>query len=630
MLKNNAYHILGLDSTASQKDILHRDKELLAHIKMGDIPSYPLDVDIVEIPRTESTVKRALQDLQSPKNGMKDFFFWFHLADEIDEKAFAALKDKKYEEAFAAWKGASKTNSAKSFFYKKNLVILETLLLTVKDDTTSLKHTLDLWKSIIDSEKFWKFFEKAYEAQEHNSVTHEVFIAFRKRLPEYLSDIYADLYLTHKKTEYISEFKAKFNAEGEKFRRGILNPLYASINENVEILEGMKVSEDGVADAEERTAVRKANADIQNGMTVLQAFGFYDDSQTKILRDRAATALRSIAIDVNNVLDEHELAEEVAGMAGTLSGTEGLKKQIQDDLETIHGNVRGAKHTKVMEGIVALIKAGKFKEAIYKIDYHLAATDSDAELKELLNTYKSELQKKIALHGEPISSAPMLGTFNGIGLKIYGDTLYFVCLFVPLFPIARYSLQETGNSYSFFGKLKLHDWQRAWAGIAAIAGLFIAGSMASDSFNSSPSPSRSAYASTTAASTSRPSSSASTQNSDMVTTGQYTCTRYHHNQATALNPTDSEAAIDSLQRSLISRSESLDSLSTRIKTASVNEYSTQYEIDEHNRMIDEYNEKLVSFKSDAASAKERIRKYNAEADAHNKYLIANCTPTRRP
>jgi hypothetical protein len=73
----------------------------------------------------------------------------------------------------------------------------------------------------------------------------------------------------------------------------------------------------------------------------------------------------------------------------------------------------------------------------------------------------------------PIDKAPSLTTINTFGFKLYGKsdhdaetdsymtTHYFVALFIPLFPIARYRVISDGdNGYSFLGKGKLRgiDW----------------------------------------------------------------------------------------------------------------------------------------------------------------------------
>ncbi len=73
-----------------------------------------------------------------------------------------------------------------------------------------------------------------------------------------------------------------------------------------------------------------------------------------------------------------------------------------------------------------------------------------------------ELKKERDEIGEPVSSAPSLSLINGCGTTIYGKTLYFVIIGIPILPIARYNCEETFNGYRFFGKLKLHTWQKVW------------------------------------------------------------------------------------------------------------------------------------------------------------------------
>jgi hypothetical protein len=84
-------------------------------------------------------------------------------------------------------------------------------------------------------------------------------------------------------------------------------------------------------------------------------------------------------------------------------------------------------------------------------------TKLNGDLKDLL-----EIKKEKEKTGEPISTAPDMSTTNGIGTTIYGDTLYFVFFHIPIIPIARYSCEQTYTGYRFFGKLKLHTWQKVW------------------------------------------------------------------------------------------------------------------------------------------------------------------------
>jgi hypothetical protein len=81
---------------------------------------------------------------------------------------------------------------------------------------------------------------------------------------------------------------------------------------------------------------------------------------------------------------------------------------------------------------------------------------------------------------QPVHAVPGLGTFNGIGTKLYGRapyeldpmryfaTLYFVLLDVPIFAIARYLVSdepsETGDPmsrvYRFYARARLTPWSR--------------------------------------------------------------------------------------------------------------------------------------------------------------------------
>ena len=85
---------------------------------------------------------------------------------------------------------------------------------------------------------------------------------------------------------------------------------------------------------------------------------------------------------------------------------------------------------------------------------------------------------------EPVSKAPTLFTLNTFGFKLYGKsdydsdtdsymtTHYFVALFFPLFPIARYRvISEDGSTYRFLGKGKFRRSELIH--LALFAGLVI-------------------------------------------------------------------------------------------------------------------------------------------------------------
>jgi hypothetical protein len=472
LLKNNAYHILGLDASATQKDIQKRSKDIVKFIQIDDVPEYDLDLGIFENFRFEDAVKDAVQRLTSPKKQIKEYFFWFNIADEIDQQAVGILRMKKPEDAVLVWEHHAQGDSTKALFYKKNLALLYCLLLFKEENHHYLKASLEIWKELTSSKKFWSAFSKIYKLNDELNTSEETIVEFERNTISYIADLYTEIAGVRKNNKYVSEFSAAFNTKGEKTSKDLLNPIFNEMTVAIEKLEKLKVSEDGVFH-KDKSAVLKENVSIiQSCCNKLLELGLYDDSQSKLIRDRAAAALRSVSIDLNNNLNETSVALGLAKIADQISGTESFKNKIKQDLKQIEENdahkSKEAKFSVILDPIINDFKSGNSEKALRVINEYIYNDSTDPELKKNLKEIKDVIEERVTKSGAPISKAPSLFTLNGVGSKIYGDTLYFVVLFIPVFPIARYKLTSQGNSYSFQGKLPLHQWQKVWLWIAII------------------------------------------------------------------------------------------------------------------------------------------------------------------
>lgn len=99
---------------------------------------------------------------------------------------------------------------------------------------------------------------------------------------------------------------------------------------------------------------------------------------------------------------------------------------------------------------------------------------SDNEIRNKIRESLSVAESNCASLGDlrPVEKAPSLSTINGIGFKLYGNTdrnpsdgsyiatYYFVLLYIPIFPISRYRVTSSGNSYRFLGKGKLRTFDK--------------------------------------------------------------------------------------------------------------------------------------------------------------------------
>lgn len=387
LLKNNAYHILGLDTSASQKDIQKRAKEIVKFLQIDDTPEYDLDLGIFDNFRTEESVKEAIQRLTSPKKQIKEYFFWFHIADDIDQQAVGVFRKKQPEEAVRIWEHHAEGDTIKALFYKKNLAILYGLLLFKENNEKYLKKSLQLWSEIINSTKFWSAFSKAYKLNDELDTDQAIITGFQNEAASYISDLYTELSHEHKDDSYISEFGQLFNVRGQKTEKAVLNPIFHDITTAVEKLEAMKVSEDGELDKEEAAQIKEYIGQIQESSNKLIDLGLYDDSQTKTIRDRAAAAIRSIVLDIHNNLDDIPKAEQLLRIAMQFVGTAGMKHKLQQDLDTFEQN---KKDMDVFGPILTLINEKKHAEAIALIDKEMEVHKSNTELVNALKEKKKE------------------------------------------------------------------------------------------------------------------------------------------------------------------------------------------------------------------------------------------------
>lgn len=387
LLKNNAYHILGFDTSATQKDIQKRSKEIIKFLQIDETPEFDLDLGIFDNFRTEDSVKEAVQRLTSPKKQIKEYFFWFNIADEVDQQAVGVFRKKQPEEAVRIWEHHAEGDTIKALFYKKNLAILYGLLLFKEHDEKYLKKSLQLWHDIINSTKFWNAFSKAYKLNDELDTDQGIITDFQSEAAGHLSDLYTELSHEHKNDSYISEFAQLFNVRGQKTEKAVLNPIFHDITNAVEKLEAMKVSEDGELDKEEAAKIKECIGQIQESSNKLIDLGLYEDSQTKAIRDRAAAAIRSIVLDIHNNLDDLPKAEQLLKIAMQFVGTAGMKHKLQQDLDTFEQNKKDmAKIAPVLE----LLKEKKYPEAIELIEETKRKHKDESDLVAAMDSKKKE------------------------------------------------------------------------------------------------------------------------------------------------------------------------------------------------------------------------------------------------
>ena len=344
LIENNAYRILGLDVSASQKDILRRYKEIVNRLKIEDKLKYELDVGLSESLRSEETAKEALGALQSPKENIKEYFFWFSISNTNDKKALDYIAKGEYLKAIETWKSLLDVESSAAYSYKKNLAILYCLLLSKEDNEKYLKTSLSIWKELLSSEKFWTEFSKNYSMLNEQTANQESLLQFKDLAVKEISDIYTDLGQKHKNSKYVKSFQEAFGAYGEKTEKEVLQPAYREIYDEVEKLKKIIVSPDGsqiVEDVakEKFQEVYDAILIIQKKLNKLRKTGLYNTTESKVMRDHVAETIRSKAVDLHNYAALYDEAQYLAKIAAKISGTESYREGLLADESKIEKSI---------------------------------------------------------------------------------------------------------------------------------------------------------------------------------------------------------------------------------------------------------------------------------------------------
>jgi hypothetical protein len=361
LLFENAFNILGLDSASSQKVVNKRAKDIISLLKIDELPPNVIDIKIAPSGRSEGSVKISLQKLSSPTKRVREYFFWFDAAGELDEKAFDKVIEGKYDEAAELWAVESKKETAHGYIAKKNLAILSSILLTSESTNKHLSASLNAWKDIVHSEKFWKHFGKIYALNDEIGTSQTVLNTFKSQVANDLSDLYSDISHVKDDKSIYSSFTRAFGVKGQKMQDGVLGPIFEKINDASDKLKSLNISDDNIISPEEVTELQRLIKILQKNFQELKDLGLFDDSQAKIMRDKAAEAIRVVALDLYNNLNETKKPVALFSIASKIAGTTGLQQKINKEIVNLKDSIA---IDKIVQPINELLETEQYSEAL--------------------------------------------------------------------------------------------------------------------------------------------------------------------------------------------------------------------------------------------------------------------------
>jgi hypothetical protein len=374
LFADNAFNILGLETSTSQKELIKQSKKIIVFIKnQEDFESESDLSSISPVSRTEASVNDAVQRLNSPIKRIKEYFFWFEIENDDDENNIKLLQDNQYDEAIDNWKN----RADKSFTAKRNLAITSSILLNHTGYKKYLNQSIEYWKDIVNSEKFWSHFEKVYELNDEMGTSKSAINDFRDNILDQLSDFYSDISRSKKDNSVYAAFNTAFGTKGQKVQDEILTPIFERINDASEQLRLLNASQDNILSSQESMAIKRLVKKIQDSFQEIKEIGLYEDSSSKVMRDKAADAINVVAVDLFNNLDEDDKAIALLKFAKSFAHGPKILSQIKENYDYIK---RVTSHKKLIEPINDLIENEQYEEALELINEEIDKNKNDETL----------------------------------------------------------------------------------------------------------------------------------------------------------------------------------------------------------------------------------------------------------
>jgi len=394
ILRNNAYHILGLDASSDPKAIQKRGREIIARLTIDDLPGYDLDIEKPGLFRNIQSVKDAVQKLSSPKTSLFEFFFWFNFGGTPNtDEIIASIRENDSTTCLKLMSAAADHGGNKKELAGKNRTIYWCILFSSRKSKAYLNPSLDSWKSLVQSDTFWADYIDTYKTLFAFDITPEVITEFRAGIVAALSDMYTEISQLTDDPDYLLEFQRRFATRGGRVEKEVLDPVFQKIQSSVEVLNSLDISKNRSSDPGIIREIDSHLTAIRGNFNKLVPMGLYEDSITKSMRDKAAEAIRNTSLRINNEWSNPAKALEVLQSARSIAGSPGLRIKLENEtrqLEEIRlGNL-------VLPSIEDLIRRKQYDEALALIEKQMPATTS-AHVREVFISRKKACIAGIAL-----------------------------------------------------------------------------------------------------------------------------------------------------------------------------------------------------------------------------------------
>lgn len=407
ILVRNSFNILGLSSSSALKEIRKRSQQLLQLAKIDEIQEFDADIGHVREFRNESEVRLALERVSGIKERLSEIFFWFDDHNIENQRAIALISQKKYSTAIEILDQTDSTSV--DWLGCKNLALALMFQTFATSDLISFSRSLELWKCIIDSEDFWKFYEMHYLLHDEFGTSSSLFQEFKGSIYEFLSVKAISFYHQTRNPESIGIYYSIFGKIGTSVDIQILQPIVLKIKKEIEDLE--KIAAESESDEESESIenlIKLALKKIDKYFLELDKFDLLSYSPLLVLRNDTAEELRSMCIGMyNQNCLSTELAIIVLDQSAKLVVSEAIASKIESDKKQLEENEMWKRVSKV------IASKNEFNDESDK------EADEESELMKVISVRANRSKRLIAEQKIKEARSEYLNLDNELGMQDY-------------------------------------------------------------------------------------------------------------------------------------------------------------------------------------------------------------------
>ena len=335
IIYNNAYGILGLLPNASQKELSRRLKEIEKFISIEEPPSYAYDYNVYDKERTSQTVHNAFLSISNVNSRLLHYFFRIYAN---SERQIEILNNIEKEFTYKNIVNIYENTYQNTFIFDKNIAITLSILI-MHENLVNIEEAAELciniWHFIVYNEKYIKDFQKMFLLDDEIGIDETILDNIEERLITELTKVFSDISQKYGNNQILAMFIDKFELNNSIFNIDTIEEIYSDIQRNIEIMDSMNISADGIFDNQEKALLKKCLNAFRDNFNKLIDLGLYDNEKTVIIRDLVATKIRIQILDLFNNLAESSTAYKLIQFAIYICGTNGLKEKLQTDMSVI-------------------------------------------------------------------------------------------------------------------------------------------------------------------------------------------------------------------------------------------------------------------------------------------------------